>query len=70
MKPRLENHSQVGVCVFRRKIGIELHPLVPSLRGLAKIPDFCLGECPAFRSTLPPPLRGISLREGGKGREN
>jgi len=26
-----------------------------------------LGECPSIDMTLPPPLRGSSLREGGKG---
>lgn len=34
--------------------------LAPSMRGLAKISDFCLGECGFCNRTLPPASRMLS----------
>ena len=56
---------------FRVKVELtrKYNALAPSLRGLAKIFDFCLGECPKTeRHSLRHGFRrATSLMEGGKG---
>jgi hypothetical protein len=43
-----------------------LRRLLGPLSEGAGCPKGRLGECPIIETTLPPPLRGTSLKEGGK----